>query len=108
MDLMHNIDTARDEIMRLENQEIFNQQEWAKVLIALSGRPAARADAVRRMETAKLNAISFVRSEAAKIAPALVDGNDEYLLENVKTIKRTNLHRVPYVMVVKRQQPCSQ
>lgn len=55
-DLKTNIDPVRAEIMRLEDAKVFDQRAWVQVLIALSDRPNARADAARRMETAKENA----------------------------------------------------
>lgn len=53
--LLTNIDNVRAEIMRLENATMFDQRAWAQVLIALTDRPNARADAARRMATAKHN-----------------------------------------------------
>lgn len=55
-----NIDPIRAEIMRLEEAKVFDQRAWAKVLIALTDRPNARADAARRMETAKANSVGGV------------------------------------------------
>lgn len=55
MNLMHNIDPIRARIMELESATVFDQRAWAEVLIALTDRPNARADAARRMETAKEN-----------------------------------------------------
>ncbi len=54
--LMTNIDPIRAEIMRLENEPIFDQHAWARVLIALTDQPCRRADAARRMQTARQNA----------------------------------------------------
>lgn len=56
MNVRTNIDSIRAEIMRLENITAFDQRAWAQVLIALTDRPNARADAARRMDTAKANA----------------------------------------------------
>lgn len=60
--LLHNIDDVCAEIMRLENEAIFNQNAWARVFadLAAQDRPAARADAQRRMETARLNATVII------------------------------------------------
>lgn len=54
--LLTNIDQVRARIMELESAAVFDQRAWATVLIALTDRPNARADAARRMETAKGNA----------------------------------------------------
>ncbi len=54
--MMTNIDSIRAEIMRLENEPIFDQHAWARVLIALTDQPCRRADAARRMQTARQNA----------------------------------------------------
>ncbi len=56
MPMMTNIDSIRAEIMRLENEPIFDERAWARVLIALIGQPCRRADAARRMQTARQNA----------------------------------------------------
>ncbi len=56
MPMMTNIDSIRAEIMRLENEPIFDQRAWARVLIALTNQPCRRADAARRMQTARQNA----------------------------------------------------
>ena len=52
-----NIDDVRAEIMRLENETVFDALAWAKVLADLetAGRVSALADARRRMETARSN-----------------------------------------------------
>ena len=56
--LLANIDDVRERIQRLEADPIFSVDAWAKVLADLTAmdRPAALADAVRRMETARANA----------------------------------------------------
>jgi hypothetical protein len=54
--MLTNIDPIRAEIMQLENEPIFDQRAWARVLIALTGQPCRRADAARRMQTARQNA----------------------------------------------------
>lgn len=56
-----NIDTIRERIMALEVSPIFDAFEWAKVLADLeaAGRVSALADAKRRMETAKKNAVGI-------------------------------------------------
>ncbi len=54
--MMTNIDDIRAEIMRLENEQIFDRRAWARVLIALTDQPCRRADAARRMQTARQNA----------------------------------------------------
>ena len=63
MSAITNVDVVRAEIMRLERAEMFDQRAWALVLMALRDRPCARANAVRRMETAKLNALVVVVNE---------------------------------------------
>lgn len=55
-----NIDDVRTEIMRLENERVFDQRAWAAVLAQLSNSPSRRQDAVRRMITAKQNAVTTV------------------------------------------------
>jgi hypothetical protein len=48
-----NIGDVRARIMALESAAVFDQRAWAEVLIAMTDRPCARADAARRMATAK-------------------------------------------------------
>ncbi len=55
MDMQTNIDDIRAEIMRLEDAPTYDQKAWANVLMQLAGHPTRRADAARRMETAKSN-----------------------------------------------------
>lgn len=55
--VMSNIDDVRAKIMELESAQVFDPFAWAGVMAALEGRPAARADAIRRMETARANAV---------------------------------------------------
>ena len=59
-----NIDDIRAEIMRLENEPIFDQRAWAAVLGQLSNSPCRRQDAVRRMMTAKQNAAVILEQPA--------------------------------------------
>jgi hypothetical protein len=65
MNMMTNIDLVRARIMELESAAVFDQRAWAEVLIALTDRPNARANAARRMETAKQNASLFVGVDPA-------------------------------------------
>ncbi len=51
---------VRTEIMRLENEKVFDQRAWAAVLAKLTNSPCSRQDAVRRMITARQNAVVFV------------------------------------------------
>lgn len=60
-----NIDDVRAEIMRLENETVFDQRAWAAVLAQLSNSPSRRQDAVRRMMTAKQNAVTTVEQPNA-------------------------------------------
>ena len=60
MRMLTNIDSIRSEIMRLENEQVFDQRAWAKVLMQLTGSPCRRADAARRMQTARNNAIRII------------------------------------------------
>lgn len=53
--LMTNIDKIRAEITRLENSDHFDQRAWATVLMQLRDQPCKRADASRRMQTARAN-----------------------------------------------------
>ena len=53
--LMTNVDPIRTEIMRLESAKYFDQRAWVNVLMKLRNEPCRRADAARRMETAKGN-----------------------------------------------------
>lgn len=55
-----NIDDMRARIMELENAKIFDSGAWANVLSKLADRPAAMADAQRRMQTAMMNAQAVV------------------------------------------------
>ena len=55
MNMTTNIDDVRARIMALESAAEFDQRAWALVLMALGDRPSARADAARRMATAKGN-----------------------------------------------------
>ncbi len=56
--IKHNIDEVRTRIMWLEMADTFDQSAWDEVLGALASqeRPSALADAMRRMDTARLNA----------------------------------------------------
>jgi prophage DNA circulation protein len=60
MNMQTNIDDVRAEIMRLENEKVFDQRAWANVLGQLSNSPSRRQDAVRRMMTAKQNATAIL------------------------------------------------
>jgi len=53
-----NIADMRKRIMALEGAAVFDQGAWAQVLMALRGHDCARADAARRMETAKANSVA--------------------------------------------------
>lgn len=64
--LLTNIDDVRARIMELESAVVFDQRAWALVLMALSDRPNARADAARRMETAKGNQSVSVAVETTR------------------------------------------
>jgi hypothetical protein len=55
-----NLDDVRLEIMRLENEPVFDQRAWAQVLAQLSNSPSRRQDAVRRMMTANQNATTIL------------------------------------------------
>jgi hypothetical protein len=55
MNILHNIDDVRAEVMALEYAEYFDQSAWDRVLGALVDRPCALADAMRRMDTASRN-----------------------------------------------------
>lgn len=70
MNVMTNIDDVRARIMELESAAVFDQRAWALVLMALSDRPSARADAARRMATAKQNQMALV-SVSADCAPKI-------------------------------------
>lgn len=63
--ITHNIDDVRAEIMRLEDAKVFDQRAWAAVLGQLSNSPSRRQDAVRRMMTAKQNATAIVEQPNA-------------------------------------------
>lgn len=65
MNMQSNIDDIRAEIMRLESEPVFDQRAWAAVLAQLSNSPSRRQDAVRRMMTAKQNAITIVEQPNA-------------------------------------------
>lgn len=73
MNLLHNIDDVRAEIMRLESAPVFDAVAWAKVLADMEsqGRVAGLADARRRMETARANQIN--EAEAAFVESVPVD-----------------------------------
>ena len=60
--LLTNIDDVRAEIMRLDVAEMFDQAAWDRVQVALieQDRPAALADAQRRMDMARLNAAVYI------------------------------------------------
>lgn len=71
-----NIDDVRARIMELESAAVFDQRAWADVLIALTDRPNARADAARRMETVKQNAqwvggVDVARGESQTVVCAV-------------------------------------
>jgi len=69
--LLSNIDDVRARIMELESADVYDQRAWAQVLIALSDRPNARADAARRMATAKSNQSVLV---AVETVPTMREG----------------------------------
>lgn len=71
MNLLHNIDDVRTEIMRLERAPAFDAEAWARVLADLesAGRVSALADAQRRMETAKGNQLSKADAEFVESVP---------------------------------------
>lgn len=73
MNLLHNIDDVRAEIMRLESAPVFDVVAWAKVLADMEsqGRVAGLADARRRMETAREDQISV--ADAAFVESVPVD-----------------------------------
>ncbi len=78
--LQTNIDDVRAEIMRLEDAEVFDQKAWAKVLLRLAGHDTRRADAARRMETAKANQASactdlalYVHSEEEALDGVIIE-----------------------------------
>lgn len=56
-----NIDDVRMRIMQLEVNPIFDAQAWSQVLADLeaAGRGCALADASRRMDTARTNAVGI-------------------------------------------------
>lgn len=62
MNILHNIDDIRAEIMRLESAITFDQSAWDRVLGTLASldRPYALADAMRRMDTARSNQRSIL------------------------------------------------
>lgn len=60
VELISDIDDIRAEIMRLENERVWIQRDWARVLLALYNAPTRRADAVRRMNTAHSNAVAVI------------------------------------------------
>jgi len=71
-----NIDDIRLEIMRLENEAVFDQRAWAKVLGQLSNSPARRQDAVRRMMTARQNATALEDQPQWVVGLDLASGED--------------------------------
>lgn len=71
-----NLDDVRLEIMRLENETVFDQRAWANVLGQLSNSPARRQDAVRRMMTAKQNATVIVEQPEWVVGLDLASGED--------------------------------
>ena len=58
--LMTNIDDVRAEIMRLENEPVFDTAAWLAVIGQLEDSPCRLADARRRMMTAYTNATMFL------------------------------------------------
>lgn len=84
MILMHNIDPIRERIMELENAAVFNQRAWAQVLMQLSNSPCRRADAVRRMETAKRNAIAIM-AQSYWFGWDMASGQDQTVTVAVET-----------------------
>lgn len=71
-----NLDDVRLEIMRLENETVFDQRAWAKVLGRLSNSPARRQDAVRRMTTARKNATALEGQPQWVVGLDLAGGED--------------------------------
>lgn len=66
-----NIDDVRAEIMRLEGEKVFDQHAWANVLAQLSNSPSRRQDAVRRMITARRNAMAIVEQSHLYMMPVV-------------------------------------
>lgn len=66
-----NIGGLRKRIMVLEGAAVFDQGAWAQVLMALRGHDCARADAVRRMETAKANSVAAETDDEVIYVPFL-------------------------------------
>lgn len=60
MNIMSNIDPIRAEIMRLENEPVFDTGSWLAVLGQLQDSPCRLADARRRMMTAYDNARMYL------------------------------------------------
>lgn len=71
-----NLDDVRLEIMRLENEAVFDQRAWANVLGRLSNSPARRQDAVRRMMTAKQNATAIAEQPQWVVGCDFASGED--------------------------------
>ncbi len=76
MNMQTNIDDVRAEIMRLENEKVFDQRAWAKVLAQLSNSPSRRQDAVRRMMTAKQNATAILEQLQWFVGVDYANGKD--------------------------------
>lgn len=62
LQVAHNINSVRAEIRRLERQRVFVWEQWVFVLklLALYNAEYGWVDAVRRMNTARRNAITEV------------------------------------------------
>lgn len=60
-----NIDPIRAEIMRLENEQVFDYNAWERVLADLQaqGRTVAVADTMRRMVSVMSNQVLHVRTD---------------------------------------------
>lgn len=85
MNIQTNIDDVRAEIMRLENEKVFDQRAWANVLGQLSNSPSRRQDAVRRMMTAKQNATAILEQPHWVVDVDAASGPDETVSVAVET-----------------------
>ncbi len=85
MNMQTNIDDVRAEIMRLENEKVFDQRAWANVLGQLSNSPSRRQDAVRRMMTAKQNATAILEQPHWVVGVDAASGPDETVSVAVET-----------------------
>lgn len=92
-----NIDDVRAEIMRLENEPVFDQRAWAAVLAQLTDSPNRRHDAVRRMMTARQNATAILEQPHWVGGLDISNGQDRTVIQivSMETVEAADVEMEP-------------